>query len=327
MDRRAFIGTLAGGLLSAPLGAQAQPAGKVPRIGWLVFGAPFTDASPDLEAVVLRGLRDLGYLEGSNIVIEYRHAGGRSQKLPELASELVRLKVDVLLGIGGDIGEAFKNATGTIPIVVASSADPVRAHLVVSLARPGGNLTGMSFISDEMAAKRVELLREAMPRVSRLGILWDPGHVDSDFLEVQRATRRLGIHLESLEIRSQDELEAAIQKAIRARVEALIVVTGRLTAFLGKQIAELAAQRHIPVVSGWREFAEDGAVLTYGPDRVYSAKRLALYVDKILKGAKPADLPVEQPIKFDLVINLKTAKALGLTIPPSLLQRADQVIE
>ena len=237
------------------------------------------------------------------------------------------LKVEVLLGIGGDVAEAFKKATSIKPIVVGMSTDPVRSRLAASLARPGGNLTGMTFLFEELAAKRVELFREIMPQGSRLAVLWDPSHIDNDFAEVQAAARRLGIQLQSLEIHRPGDVDTAVLAAVQARAEALIVVPGRLTAFLGKRIVEGAAQHQIPVISGWREFALGGAVATYGPDRVESAERLGSYVDKILKGAKPGDLPIEQPTKFELVINLKTAKALGLTIPRSLLLRADQLIE
>ena len=327
LDRRTFLTGTGAVLLAAPLAAKAQQAGSHPRIGWLVFGTPFTETSPDLEAAVLRGLRERGYVDGKTITIEYRYAQGRRERLPELAADLARLKVDILLGIGGDVAEAYKKATGTMPIVVGMSNDPVRSRLAASLARPGGNLTGISFLFDELAAKRVELLRDILPQVSRLAVLWDPSHVDNDFAEVQDAARRLGIQLQSLEIRGPGDLDAAVLAAAQARAEALIVVPGRLMAFLGRRIVDSAAQHHLPVISGWKEFALGGALATYGPNRVESAERLGRYVDKILKGAKPGDLPIEQPTKFELVINLKTAKALGLTIPPSLRARADEVIE
>ena len=266
-------------------------------------------------------------MDGRNISIEYRHAEGRAERLPELAAELVRLKVNMLLAVGGDIAQVFKQATSSIPIVVAMSTDPVRSQLVASLARPGGNLTGVTYVFDELAAKRVELPKEIMPGVSRLGVLWDPTHVDNDFPSVQSAARRLGLQLQSLEVRGPSDLDVALRTALQTRVEALIVVPGRLTAFLSQRIISTATQSKLAVLSGWREFAEGGAVLSYGPDRVEGAKRIAIYVDKVLKGAKPGDLPIEQPTKFELVINLKTAKALGLIIPQSLLQRADQVIE
>jgi putative tryptophan/tyrosine transport system substrate-binding protein len=313
-------------LLATPLATEAQPT-RAPRIGWLVYGGAFSEASPGVDAAVLRGLRELGYVDGKNVAIEYRHAEGRPERLPELATDLVRLKVDLLVGIGGDIAGALKGATSSIPIVVATSADPVRSQLVASLARPGGNLTGVTFLFDELAAKRVELLKELMPGIARLGVLWDPTHADNDFPEMQGAARRLGLQLQSLEVRRPGDLDAALRTAIQERVEALIVVPARLTAFLGRRITEAAASHRMAVISGWREFADAGAVLTYGPNRVESARRTASYIDRILKGAKPADLPIEQPTKFELVINLKTAKTLGLLIPQSVLLRADDLIQ
>ena len=326
MDRRLFLAIIPPGLLAAALAAEAQPA-ALPRIGWLVYGGPFTEASPGLEAAVLRELKERGYEDGRNLKIEYRHAEGRSERLPELAAELVRSKVNLLLALGGDVAVVLRRATTTIPIVVATSTDPVRSQLISSLAHPGGNLTGVTFVFDELAAKRVELLKEVMPRLSRLAVLWDPTHVDNDFPQVEGAARRLGLQLQSLEIRGPNELESALRAAINGRAEALLVVPGRLTAFLSRRIIDGAGASKIPVISGWREFAEGGAVLTYGPDRVESAKRTVIYVDRILKGARPGDLPVEQPTKFELVVNLKAAKALGLSVPRALLQGADQVIE
>jgi putative ABC transport system substrate-binding protein len=326
MDRRLFLAIIPPGLLAAALAAEAQPA-AVPRIGWVVYGGPFTEASPGLEAAVLRELKERGYEDGRNLKIEYRYAEGRSERLPEVVAELVRSKVNLLLGLGGDIAVVLRRATTTIPIVVATSTDPVRSQLIASLAHPGGNLTGVTFVFDELAAKRVELLKEVMPRLSRLAVLWDPTHVDNDFPQVEGAARRLGLQLQSLEIRGPNELESALRAAINGRAEALLVVPGRLTAFLSRRIIDGAGASKIPVISGWREFAEGGAVLTYGPDRVESAKRAVIYVDRILKGSRPGDLPVEQPTKFELVVNLKAAKALGLSVPRALLQGADQVIE
>jgi putative ABC transport system substrate-binding protein len=315
-------------LLALPFAVEAQqPTAHPLRIGWLVFGSPFSETSPDLEASMLVGLRGLGYVDGSTLAIEYRYARGQSERLADLAAELARSKVDILTGIGGDVAAALQKATKTIPIVVAMSTDPVRSQLAASFARPGGNLTGVSFLFDELAAKRVELFREMLPKGSRLAVLWDPSHVDNDFAEVRTAARRLNIKLQSIELRAPADLDAAIQAAAEGRMETLIVVPARLTSFLSRRIIDAAMPHRIPVISGWREFAERGAVMTYGPNRVESAKRLAVYIDKIVKGAKPGDLPIEQPTTFELVINLKTAKALGLTIPPSLLLRADQVIE
>jgi len=317
---------LAVALLAAPLAGEAQPA-RVPRIGWLVYGGAFSETSRGLEAAVLRGLRDLGYVDGRTVAIEYRHAEGRPERLAELATELVRLNVDILIGLGGDVALPLKNATSGIPIVVATSTDPVRSQLAASLARPGGNLTGVTFLFDELASKRVELLRELMPGAARLGVLWDPTHADNDFPEMQGAARRLGLQLLSLEARRPEELDAALRTAAQERVDALIVVPSRLTALLARRITEGAAGQRIPVISGWREFAEAGALLTYGPNRVESARRTASYVARVLKGARPADLPIEQPTQFELVVNLRTAKALGLTIPESVRLRADDTIQ
>lgn len=311
---------------AAPLTGEAQPI-RVPRIGWLVYGGAFSETSRALEGDVLRGLRDLGYVDGRTVAIEYRYAEGRPERLPALATELVRLNVDLLVGLGGDVAVLLKNATTSIPIVVATSTDPVRSQLAASLARPGGNLTGVTFLFDELAGKRVELLRELMPRAARLGVLWDPTHRDNDFPEMQGAARRLGLQLHSLEIRRPEELDAALRSAAQERVDALIVVPSRLTAFLARRITEGAAPHRIPVISGWREFAQAGALLTYGPNRVESARRMASYVDRVLRGARPADLPIEQPTQFELVINLRTADALGLTIPESVRLRADDTIQ
>jgi putative ABC transport system substrate-binding protein len=321
-----LIITLTLAISVAPLAADAQQAGKVWRIGWLVYGSPSPESSLVLDEGLRQGLRDLGYIEGKNIAIEYRYAEGRPERLPGLAADLVRLKVDLIIA-PGDMAKVAREATGTIPIVMMSSNDPVRAGYVASLAQPGGNVTGVTFIFDELAGKRLELLKEAVPAITRVAVLWNPTHVDNEFREMQAAARALGIQLQSLELRAPSELDGAIQAASRGRAEALTVAPSRLTAFLRRRIIELAAKARLPVISGWREFAEAGGLLTYGPNRSEGARRAAAYIDKILKGAKPADLPVEQPTRFELVINLKTAKALGLTIPQSVLIRADQVIQ
>ena len=326
LTRLTVLAILALALHAPPPGAEAQPS-RMPRIGWLVFGGVFSATSPGLDGAILRGLQDLGYVERQNLVVEYRYAEGHAERLGQLAMELVRLKVDLLLGVGGDVAAALRNATNSIPIVVATSTDPVRSQLVSSLAKPGGNLTGVTFVFDELAAKRVELLKEVMPKLSRVGVLWDPTHVDNDFPEMQGVAQRLGLQLQSLEVRRPDDFEAVFGSAVQRHVDALIVVPGRLTAMLDSRIVASATMHGIPVISGWRQFAQLGALLTYGPDRFEGAKRAASYIDRILKGAKPADLPVEQPTKFELVINLKTAKALGLTIPPAVLARADEVIQ
>jgi putative ABC transport system substrate-binding protein len=325
MDRRMFLGTLAGGLLAAPLAAGAQQAGKVYRIGYL---AP--DSGPSLSSEAFRqGLRDLGWVEGRNIVIEYRWAGGRRERLADLATELVQLKVDIILGSTTPGALAAKKATKTIPIVIPVSNDPVGSGLVESLARPGGNVTGFSFIAQDMTQKRLELLKEVDPGITRVAALLNPTHPRSaaELSEGEVAARELGMQLQVLAVRNPTELESAFSAVITERADGLIVLSDRLFFNIRGRLAEFAAGRRVPSIHYAKEFVEAGGLMSYGPNTTDMYKRAAILVDKILKGAKPADLPVEQPTKFDLVINLKTARALGLTIPPSLLPRADQVIE
>jgi len=325
MNRKIVICLLTTALLSTAPFVQAQQAKKVPRIGWLSAGSSSAEF-PEKQA--LEGLRGLGWAEGKNVVTEYRYAAGNSERLSQLASELVNLKVDVIVTFSAGVAVA-KRATGTIPIVVGTSQDPVRAGFVASLARPGGNLTGVTFLTDELSGKRLELLKEAIPGVSRAAILWDPAHVDNEFKGMQAAAPGLGVRLQSLEIprpTRPDELERAIRAALDGRAEAIILAAGGFTILNRKRIIELAAKNRLPVISAWRIFADDGALFTYGPDILEISRRIAIYVDKILKGTKPADLPVEQPTKFELVINLKAAKQIGLTIPPNVLARADKVI-
>jgi ABC-type uncharacterized transport system substrate-binding protein len=327
VDRRAFISTLAGGLLAVPLAAEAREPGKVARIGMLSQGSP--TFSPQLREAFRQQLRELGYVEGQNIVIEYRWAEGRAERLPDLAAELVSLNVDVIVAGGTPAPLAAKHATRTIPIVMTAAGDPVGSGLVASLARPGGNVTGLSARSPELGGKRLQLLKEVVPGLSRVAVLWNAANPYAALVvrETETAARTLGLQVQSLEVRGPDDFENALPGAIRGRAGALIVVEDPLTFLYLKRIAEFAAQNRLPATYGYREFAEAGGLMTVGPNLADLYRRAAIYVDKILKGAKPADLPVEQATKFELVINLKTAKALGLTIPPSLLQRADQVIE
>ena len=327
LNRAGLILTLALGVLAAPLAGDAQQPARVPRIGWISYGSPPLGSSLRLEGAVLQALRDLGYVEGKNIAFDVRYAEGRPERIPELATELVRLKVDAIIAMGGDIARVAKKATGTIPIVMGSSEDPVRAGLVASLAHPGGNVTGVTWLMDELAGKRLELLKEAVPGISRVAILWNPAHLDDELGEMRRASRALGMQLQSVELLRPGELDGALQAAGRGRPQALVIVPSRLTNFLRGRLADFAGRSRLPMVSGWKEFAEAGGLMTYGPDRLLGSQRVAAYVDKILKGAKPADLPVEQPTRFELVINMKTAKALGITFPPSILIRADQVIQ
>jgi putative ABC transport system substrate-binding protein len=319
---------LAGALLAAPLAAEAQQAGKVHRIGYLASTSA-TAARHLLEAF-RQGLGELGWVEGQNVLIEYRFAEGRHERLPELAAELVRLKLDLILAGPTPPALAAKNATGTIPIVMTAVGDPVRLGLVTSLARPGGNVTGVSFdVGLEVFPKALELLRESVPNVRRVAVLSNPANPAQAVAvnDVTAAARSLGLQLRLLEARGPDAFDGAFAAMGKDRVDALLVLTDPLFIIHKARLADLAARYRLPSVYAIKENVEAGGFMSYGPSLVAAFRRAAVFVDKILKGAKPADLPVEQPTKFELVINLKTAKALGLTIPPSLLQRADQVIE
>ena len=325
MNRLVFISTLAGGLLAAPLAAQAQQAGKVYRIG-ILEAIPAAQNAANLDAL-RRGLRDLGYVEGRNLIIEYRSADGHAERFPALASELVRLKVDLMVTRGTPAARATKNATGTIPVVMATMGDP-RA-IVASFARPGGNITGVTTFSTELTAKRIELLKEMVPNLSRVALLHNMGNpaAPPEWEETKAAARSLGLQAELLDVRSHSDLGRAFERAVRQHVDALVIGIDGLTQMHQQTIVDMVARNRLPAAHPAREFVEAGGLIAYGvnyPDLYF---RFASFVDKIFKGAKPGDLPVEQPTKFELVINLKTAKALGLTIPQSLLQRADQVIE
>jgi len=325
--RRAFIGTLAGGLLAAPLAAEAQAPVKVPRIGYLSALSP-TDNTDILEAF-RQGLHELGYVEGQTIAIEYRFAEGRPERLPALAAELVRLKVDVIVTGPPPAPEAAKQATSTIPIVFAVAGDPVALGLVASVARPGGNITGLSSIAPEVVGKQLELLKEVAPKVSRVAVLQNPSNQVHALVlrQAEGAARALGVQLLVLKAGSPAEIDAAFAAMRSQHAGGVLVPRDGLFLARRTQIAALAAKSRLPAVYGIREEAEGGGLMAYGASAPFMYRRAATYVDKILKGAKPADLPVEQPSKFELVINLKTAKALGLTISPSLLQRADAVIQ
>ena len=326
MDRRTFLCGLTLGPFAAPLAAEAQQAGRVPRIGFISMRLGPSD-NAQLDGF-RQGLRDLGYLEGRNVVLEIRYAGDRFEKLPDLAAELVRLKVDVIVTQSGVAGIAAKEATQTIPIVMASSGDAVRQGLVVSLARPGGNVTGLTMISPELSQKRLELLRELFPKLSRVGVLWcaSGAVADTEWTETLAAADILKVKLSSLEVRGPQDLASAFVSAARQRLEAIIVFDCSLLHPSAARITELSMKNRLPALYPYSIYIAAGGLMSYGPDLRDAAHRAAAYVDKILKGAKPADLPVEQPTKFEFVINLKTAKALGLTIPPSLLQRADEII-
>ena len=322
-----LIGTLALGILAAPFPAGAQQPAKVPRIGLLLAGStasvgPFVDA-------FRQGLRGLGYVEGQNIAIEERWAHGKPERLPDLAAELVRLKVDVILASNPQAIQAAQQATGTIPIVMAIIVDPIATGFVASLARPGGNITGLSNMAPELVGKQLEMLKEVVPKVSRLALLWNPANAGNapQLREAEVAARALGVRLQPLEARDPKEIDSAFAAMTRERAGALIVLVDVMLSDHRTRIADLAAKRRLPTVSGVREFAEAGALMSYGSNLPDQFRRAATFVDKILKGAKPADLPVEQPTRSELVINMKTAKALGLTFPQSILIRVDQVIQ
>ena len=324
ITRRAFIASLIA--VVAPLAAQAQQAGKVYRIGFL-WESPAV--YPDAIEGFRRTLRDLGWVEGKNVAIEYRWAEGRYDRLHDLAEELVRLKVDVIVAPSSVYAEAAKRATSTIPIVFVVHADPIGSGHVASLARPGGNITGLTIIMTETNVKALELLKEAVPGLSRVAVLWNPATPSHGpgLKAVEVAGRALGLQLQSVPVRSATEFDSAFLAIVRERAGGVLVLSTPLFIAGGRQLAELAIKHKLPTMFGPRENAETGGLLSYGPDRADLFRRAATYVDKILKSAKPADLPVQQATKFELVINMKTAKALGLTIPPSVLRRADQVIQ
>ena len=317
--------TFALSILMAPLAAKAQAPAEVPRIGIL---SPAAEPSTPLFEAFRQGLREWGYVEGQNIVLEFRLAAGRAERLRDLAAELVRLKVAVILTDTMTATQVAKDATTTIPIVMASSSDPVQGGLVASLARPGGNITGMALLAPELSGKRLELLKEIVPKVTQVAVLWNPRNpVAGNMRETEAAAQALHLQLHLVEVPGAEALEAAFETAMQGRADALITLPDAMLWNQRLQVAGLAAKHRLPALFPEREFVDAGGLLSYGPSIPASFHRAATYVDKILKGAKPADLPVEQPTKFELVINLKTAQALGLTIPPSLLMLADEVLK
>ena len=322
MDRRGFILAMAGGLLAAPLVAEGQEAGKVARIGMMS-----ASSSPLVEAF-MQGLRELGYVEGRNVSIEYRWTEGRDERLPGLVADLVRLKVDVIVA-ASQAAVAAKQATTAIPIVMPIITDPVRLGLVGSLARPGGNATGLATQNDELPGKWMELVKEILPKVSRVAILLHPTYDGGVQLRAsEAAARSLGVRVQVVNVERPDDFGTAFAEVQRNRAQALIVSSSGLFYVHRTRLVEFAAKHRLPTIYHQSEFVVvSGGLMSYGPDFRDLFRRAATYVDKILKGAKPGDLPVERPTKFELVINLKTAKALGLTIPPSLLSRADEVIQ
>jgi len=307
--------------------AHAQQPKKIPRVGYLTANTSSAEL-PRLDAF-RQALHDLGHVDGQNIVIEYRHAEGKFERLPGFAAELVGLKVDLLVGVTTNAVVAAKNATRTIPIVFIGVSDPIAAGLADSLARPGGNLTGFTNIAPVLSGKRLELLKEVIPKLSRVAVLWDPQSPGSvpQWKESELAAAELGLQLYSMEASSADKYEDAFKEALRARSGALAVTLNPVANSNQKPIADLATKNRLPTVCARGDFADNGCLMSYGPSYVAEGRDAARYVDKILKGAKPAELPVEQPMKFELVINLKTAKTLNLTIPQSVLYRADRVIK
>ncbi len=327
--RLAISTTLLLGGLFSPVAAEAQQAANAARIGYLATNLA---SSPHLHDAFRQGLRDFGYVEGRNVVIEYRSAEDKLERLPALAAELVALKVDVVVAPNTPAALAAKQATRTLPIVFAVVADPVTSGLVTSLARPGGNITGLSVLGPELVGKCLEQLTQAVPGVSRVAGLWQPGalgeRTEKDMLKgAEVAAQALGVELQFVEARGPADLARAFSDMTRARAGALTVLPSNMFNSERRRLVALAAKHRLPAVYPWRESVDAGGLMAYGPNLADSFRRAATYVDKILKGAKPADLPVEQPTKFELVINLKAAKALGLTIPPSLLGRADHVVE
>jgi len=331
IKRRAFISGAAA-VLAAPLAAEGQQPAKIARIGYLSYlGTNNRSASPHLHEAFLQGLRDLGYVEGRNLVIEYRRAEGKLERLPALAAELVALKVDVIMAVGTAEALAAKHATSTLPIVFAGTGgDPVTSGLVTSLARPGGNVTGLPVLAADLVGKCLEQLTQAVPGVSRVAVLWQSGAVPTgkDILkETEVAGRALGVRLQFVEARGPEDFDRAFSEITRDRAGALTVLSNSMFFTERRRLVDLAAKSRLPTMYSVREFVDAGGLMAYGPNFADLYRRAAHFVDRILRGASPADLPIEQPTKFELVINLKTAKALGLTIPQSLLQRADQVIE
>jgi putative ABC transport system substrate-binding protein len=315
-------------LLAAPLAAEAQQAGKVPRVAYL--SASSAASATGVVEAFRQGLRELGYVEGRNILIEYRWADGRFERLPALAADLARLGVDVIVASNTPAALAARNATGTIPIILVTSGDPVGSGLVASLARPGGNVTGLSLMSTlAISGKQLELLKEAFPRVSHVAVLANPANPPTAGLltETELAARPLGLRLRVVQVRELKEFDDAFAMMKNERVPALLVLADPLVNDNRARIVAFAATNRLPAIYPYRTFVDAGGLMSYGVDPSDLSRRAATYVDRILKGAKPAELPIEQPTKFELIINLKTAKALGLTIPPSLLLRADQVIK
>jgi putative tryptophan/tyrosine transport system substrate-binding protein len=323
LRRRDFI-TFVGGAVAWPLAARAQQPTKVRRVGVLLYSTP--QAESQVERV-RSGLRELGYVEGGNLIMSYASAEGKPERLPDLAAALVREGPDLLVALGGDVAPDAAKATSTIPIVFISSADPVQLGLAASLARPAGNATGVTLLQDDLASKRLELLKEAVPRVSRVAFLWNPDHPDNELREARRAAQSFDVRLELVEMRGSGDLENAFRAVTQAGCDGLYVVSSRHTALNTANIVDFALKNRIPLAGGWGAWARAGGLLSYGPNVNDMYRHAIDYMDKILKGARPADLPIQQPTKFELIINAKAGKMIGIDVPPILLARADEVIE
>jgi putative tryptophan/tyrosine transport system substrate-binding protein len=328
MERKIVIWLPATFFLATVSLAQAQQFGKVPRIGILNSGSAST-LRLQLDAF-FRGLNELGYVEGKTVLIERRFAEGKMERLPDLAADLVRVKVDVIYVNGVSATRAAQQATKTVPIVVGSAGDLVRAGLVASLAKPGGNITGSTLISPDLSSKRLELLKEVVPKASRVALLWYPlvGSTDEDeIIETETAAGQFGVKVQVVGVRDPTEFQSAYTAMTKQRANAIIFIQGSFTLVHRKQLVELAAKHRFPTMCETAQWTNDGCLMNYGADSTYLNRRAATFVDKILKGRKPADLPIEQPMKYEFVVNLKTAKQIGLTIPPNVLARADRVIK
>jgi len=323
MRRREFILLSGGAAATWPLAVRAQKS--LPRIGWLVFG----DAKlGPIDQSLKDALAQAGLFDGRNIEIVFRYANGRPDRLAELSAELIAQKPSLLLGIGSPVVmPLFEASKGGVPIVGGISESPMRAGIASSLARPGKNFTGITFLTDEMAAKRIELLKQVAPNVRKVAVIFNPQHFDDEVTFARRGAESLDLELTTHPINDIADLDAALQGVEASRADGLLVISSRLTGIVAAKIAQYGRERRLPVIASWREFTDSGALLSYGPSRTFEAKRLVGYVQRVLNGEKPADLPIEQPVKFELVINLKTARVIGLTVPPSLLGRADDVIE
>ena len=322
------IAALSLGLLVAALQADAQQAVRISRVGILFFGVPGAPSEPTGRAMV-DALRTLGWVDGRNVSFEWRYAEGKTERYPTLAAELVALKVDLIVATGTPGALAARQATNTIPIVMVAVSDPVGSGLVASLAHPGGNVTGLSLLAPELSAKRLDLFKQAMPRLARAAVLWNTANAGMQlrFKETDAASRALGLAIESVGVHGPDGFDSAFATIVKLRPDALLVLADTVTVAHRRRTIEFAAANRLPAIYEMREFTDDGGLMSYGISMPDHFRRGATYIDKILKGAKPADLPVERPAKFELVINMKTAKALGLTIPQAVMLRADQVIE